>query len=49
MLAAGSDVAINAVVIAAVVLGPVLAIVIFWLGIRHARKHDGQKQNHPLP
>jgi hypothetical protein len=45
MLAAGSDVAINAVVIAAVAIGPLLAIAIFWLGIRHARKHDGR--NHP--
>ena len=40
MLAAGSDVAVNAVVLAAVFLGPLLAVAIFWLGIRHARKHD---------
>jgi hypothetical protein len=27
-------------VLAAVFLGPLLAVAIFWLGIRHARKHD---------
>ena len=48
MLAAGSGVALNAIVIAAVALGPLLAIAILWLGIRHARRHDGQNQ-HPLP
>jgi hypothetical protein len=47
MLAAGSDTAMNAVVIAAVFLGPVFAIAIFWFGFRHARRHD--RQNHPLP
>ena len=40
MLGAGSDVAINALVIAAVLVGPLLAIAIFWFGLRHARKHD---------
>jgi len=42
MLAAGSDAAVNAIVVAAVVLGPLVAIAIFWLGLRHARKHDEQ-------
>ncbi len=32
MLAAGSGVALNVIVIAAVALGPLLAIAIFWLG-----------------
>jgi hypothetical protein len=40
VLAAGSDVAVNAIVVAAVVLGPLLAIAIFWLGLRHARRAD---------
>jgi hypothetical protein len=40
MLAAGSDTAMNAVVIAGVLLGPVLAGAIFWFGLRHSRKHD---------
>jgi hypothetical protein len=42
MLAAGSDTAVNVVVIAAVLLAPLLAIAIFWIGLRHARRHDEQ-------
>jgi hypothetical protein len=44
LLAAGSDTAVNVIVIAAVVLGPVLAVAIVWLGLRHARKHDEENQ-----
>jgi hypothetical protein len=31
----------NYLVAAAAFIGPVLAIAIFWFGLRHARKHDG--------
>jgi hypothetical protein len=39
MLAA-NDIAMNIVVGVAVVAAPLLAIAIFWFGLRHARKHD---------
>jgi hypothetical protein len=29
------------VVAAAALIGPILAIGIYWFGLRHARKHDG--------
>jgi hypothetical protein len=44
MFAAGSDVAVNVIVIAAVILGPVLAVAIIWVGLRHARRHDEENQ-----
>jgi hypothetical protein len=47
MLATGSDAAMNVVVGAAVLLGPLLAVAIYWVGIRHARRHD--RQDHPSP
>jgi hypothetical protein len=42
MLVAGSDAVVNAIVVAAVIAGPLVAIAIFWFGLRHARKHDEQ-------
>jgi hypothetical protein len=39
-----SNVAVDVVVTAAVILGPLLAIAIFWLGLRNARKHDEQQE-----
>jgi hypothetical protein len=38
---AANDIALNIVVGVAVVAAPLLAIAIFWFGLRHARKHDG--------
>jgi high-affinity Fe2+/Pb2+ permease len=37
---ATNDSAMNVIVVAAAVVGPLLAIAIFWFGLRHARKHD---------
>jgi hypothetical protein len=39
MLAA-NDNAMNVIVVAAAIVGPLLAVAIFWFGLRHARKHD---------
>jgi hypothetical protein len=39
MLVAG-DSAVNVNVVAATLLGPLLAVALYWLGFRHARKHD---------
>jgi hypothetical protein len=44
MLASGNAVAMDVVVTVAVLLGPLLAIAIFWFGLRHARRHDEQGQ-----
>jgi hypothetical protein len=44
MLATGSSVGIDVVVTAAVLLGPLLAIAIFWFGLRNARRHDEQSR-----
>ena len=38
---AANDNAMNVIVAAAALVGPLLAIGIFWFGLRHARKHDG--------
>ena len=40
MLAAANDAAMNALVVAAVFAGPLLAVAIFWFGLRSARRHD---------
>jgi hypothetical protein len=40
MLGAGNDGAMNALVVAAVFAGPLLAVAIFWFGLRSARRHD---------
>lgn len=40
MLAANEN-AMNFIVAAAALVGPLLAVGIFWFGLRHARKHDG--------
>jgi len=40
MLGATNNSAMNLVVVAAAVVGPLLAIAIFWIGLRSARKHD---------
>jgi hypothetical protein len=37
---ATNDTAMNVVVAGAALVGPLLAIAIFWFGLRHARKHD---------
>jgi hypothetical protein len=37
---AGSNIGVDVVVTAAVILGPLAAIAIFWIGLRSARKHD---------
>ena len=44
MLATGSSIGIDVVVTAAVLLGPLLAIAIFWFGLRNARRHDEQSR-----
>jgi hypothetical protein len=44
MVATGSNVTVDVVVTVAVIVGPLLAIGIFWLGLRNARKHDEQQQ-----
>ena len=41
MLAAHEG-AMNAVVVAAALAGPLLAVAIYWFGFRHARKHDDE-------
>ena len=40
MVASGSGIAFEVVVAAAVLLGPLVAIAIFWFGLRSARRHD---------
>jgi cbb3-type cytochrome oxidase subunit 3 len=40
MLASTNNDAMNATVAAAAVVGPLLAIAIFWFGLRSGRKHD---------
>ncbi|HVA29881.1 MAG TPA: hypothetical protein VMU58_01305 [Gaiellaceae bacterium] len=39
-VAASAGIVMNVVILAAVILGPVVSIAIFWLGIRSARRHD---------
>ena len=41
MLAANEG-AMNAIVVAAALAGPLLAVAIYWFGFRHARKHDDE-------
>ena len=40
MLGAANDGVMNALVVAAVFAGPLLAVAIFWFGLRSARRHD---------
>jgi hypothetical protein len=40
MLGATNDAAMNALVVAAVFAGPLVAVAIFWFGLRSARRHD---------
>ena len=42
MLGNAGNATVDGVVVAAVVLGPLLAVVIFVLGLRHARRHDAE-------
>ena len=37
---ATNEAAMNMIVAAVAVVGPLFAIGIFWFGLRHARKHD---------
>jgi len=46
MLGMTSNEAMNVVFGAAAVVGPILAIAIFWFGLRSARRHD---RAHPSP
>lgn len=43
MLANAGNTAMDAIVIAAVVLGPLVAVAIVVFGLRHARRHDAQE------
>ena len=40
MVAAGSGIAVDVFVTAALLFGPLLAVAIYWFGLRSARKHD---------
>jgi hypothetical protein len=46
MLGMTSNSAMNIVFAGAAVVGPIVAIAIFWFGLRSARRHD---QAHPSP
>jgi hypothetical protein len=49
MLGASSGTATTVVLLGASLLGPVLAIAIYWFGIRSARRHDQAHPQSPPP
>jgi hypothetical protein len=49
MLGASSSAATTVVLLAASFLGPILAIAIYWFGMRSARRHDQAHPQAPPP
>jgi hypothetical protein len=49
VLGASSETATTVVLVAASFLGPILAIAIYWFGIRSARRHDEAHPPSPPP
>jgi uncharacterized integral membrane protein len=44
-MAASSNLPLNVVFLVVAIMGPVVAIAIFWFGLRSARKHDEQNRS----